>query len=99
MEANQEEAPRLVFLFSSAIDILVSLVLLAGSAYRFFTFICRDQATGKSKATQSFLQTTVTRRRKTSTAKHSAGPAAEITMPTSFGLAAIYVRGGTMGNA
>jgi len=54
--------------------------------------------TGKSKATQSFPWMMVMRRRKTSTAKHFAGAAAVITMPMSFGLAAIYVRGGTMGN-
>lgn len=55
--------------------------------------------TGKSKATQSFLWMMVMRRRrKTSTVKHFAGAAAVITMPMSFGLVVIYVRGGTMGN-
>jgi len=35
---------------------------------------------------------------KTNTVKHLAGAAAVTTALTSFGLAVIYVRGGTMGN-
>jgi len=54
--------------------------------------------TGKSKATQSFPWTMVMRRRKTNIVKHFSGSCGVTTMPTSFGLAVIYVRGGTMGN-
>ena len=53
---------------------------------------------GKLKATQS-LQMRVMRRMKMSTVKPSAVAVAEITMQMNSGLAVIYVRGGSMGNA
>jgi len=54
---------------------------------------------GKLKAPQSLLRTRVTRRMKMSTTKHCVEAVVEITMPTSFGFAATYVRGGSMGSA
>jgi len=52
----------------------------------------------KLKATRSLLRMRVTRRMKTSTTKHCVEAVVEITTRMSFGFAATYVRGGSMGS-
>nr|AFK40571.1 unknown [Medicago truncatula] len=52
----------------------------------------------KLKATQSWSMIKVMRRRKTSIVKPFVGAAVETTTRMNFGLAVIFVRGGTMEN-